>query len=205
MAIATRREGGLSSPPTPYTGRVSSLHRHESGRCRDLLRAITGVHPMASGFPQQPKSPPPDIARAALHLYQLYDVGDAIDLESARVTLTAPSARVRPVVSRGGSIDIPQLPLEVGMGDFDLTLAGAQMRGHLHARIYDLGIVAFRFVLSWSEARTWEQVTALLAEVQTYPSAVMALFDASLDLLRKTLAPAIERPNDEDAIRAEDY
>src|SRR5262245_998279 len=160
---------------------------------------------MAAVVSPQPETPPPEIAGAALHLYQLYDVGDAIDLEVARATLAAPSARVRPVVSRGGSIDIPQLPLEVGMGDFDLTLAGAQMRGHLHARIYDLGILAFRFILPLPESRTWEQVTELLGEVQTYPSTIMATFDASRDMLRKTLAPAIERPNDEDAIRAEDY
>src|SRR5262245_46220636 len=160
---------------------------------------------MASVASPQPATPPPEVTRAALHLYQLYDVGDAIDLEVARATLAAPSARVRPVVSRGGSIDIPQLPLEVSMGDFDLTLSGARMSGHLHTRIYDLGIVAFRLILPLPDSRTWEQITALLAEVQTYPGAVMATFEASRDMLRKTLAPAIARPNDGEAIRAEDY
>jgi hypothetical protein len=55
----------------------------------------------------------PTIERAALHLYQLYDVGNSLDLDQARERLAVPTARVRPVASRGGSIDIPQLPLEV--------------------------------------------------------------------------------------------
>src|SRR5262249_53779805 len=92
-----------------------------------------------------------------------------------------------------------------GIGDFDLTLAGAQMRGHLHARIYDLGILAFRFVLSLPEGRTWEEVAALLAELQPYPGSIMATFNASSDMLRSALMPAIERPNDDHAIRTEDY
>ncbi len=150
-----------------------------------------------------PTPPPPSIERAALHLYQLYDVSYAIDLEIARATLATPSARARPVVSRGGSIDIPQLPLEISMGDFDLALGGVTLHGHLQAHIYDLGILALRFLLPLTEAQTWEQVTELTAEVQTYPADVIATFAHALNVLRQTLAPAIERPND--VIRTEDY
>jgi hypothetical protein len=146
---------------------------------------------------------PPTIERAALHLYQLYDVSYAIDLEVARATLATPSARARPVVSRGGSIEIPQLPLEIGMGDFDLALGGATLHGHLQAHIYDLGILALRFLVPLTEPHTWEQATELLAEVQTYPSDVIATFDHGLQVLLRTLAPAMERPND--TVRREDY
>jgi hypothetical protein len=150
-----------------------------------------------------PASPPPPIERATLHLYQLYDVSYAIDLDAARTALATPAARARPVVSRGGSIDIPQLPLEISMGDFDLALGGATLRGHLHARIYDLGILALRFMLPLAEPHTWDEATALLAEVQTYPDDLVATFNHGQDVLRKTLAPAMERPND--TIRTEDY
>ncbi|MGZ6388031.1 MAG: hypothetical protein ACXWQZ_02075 [Ktedonobacterales bacterium] len=146
---------------------------------------------------------PPCIQRSTLHLYQLYDISDSIDLERARTTITAPSARVRPVVSRGASIDIPQLPLEISMGTVPLTLDDFPLTGHLHARIYDLGIVAFRLILPLPEPLEWEQAVTLLAEVQSYPPAVMDIFNHGLDELHATLAPAIERPNA--TFRLEDY
>src|SRR5512138_3042567 len=86
---------------------------------------------------------PPAILRGALHLYRLYDVGYAIALELARATLTTPATRARPVVSRGGSITIPELPLEIDLGECELALGGTRLRGRLHARVYDMGIVAF--------------------------------------------------------------
>lgn len=150
-----------------------------------------------------PATSPPAIQRGALHLYQLYDVAYAINLDAARDVLATPSARVRPVVSRGGSIDIPQLPLEISLGDFELALGAAQRRAHLHCRIYDLGILAFRFMLPLDGPQTWEQVTALMAEVQSDPAAILDAFNRGLDVLRRELAPAMERPND--TIRAEDY
>lgn len=146
---------------------------------------------------------PPAIRRAALHLYQLYDVAYSIDLERARATITTPSARVRPVVSRGGSIDIQQLPLEVGVGSFTLTLGDVSLVGDMHARIYDLGILAFRLALTLPDELSWEQAIELLAEVQSYPIAVMNAFNHSLDVVHAMLASAIDRPNA--LVRTEDY
>lgn len=151
---------------------------------------------------QRPDSPP-CIQRCALHLYQLYDISDSIDLDRARATIATPSARVRPVVSRGASIDIPQLPLEIGMGTVPLTLNDFPLTGHLHARIYDLGILAFRLILPLPEPLEWEQATMLISEVQSYPSSIMDVFNHGLDELHATLAPAIERQNP--TIRLEDY
>lgn len=150
-----------------------------------------------------PATPPPAILRGALHLYQLYDVAYTINLDVARDVLATPSARVRPVVSRGGNIDIPQLPLDISLGDFELALGGLHRRARLHCRIYDLGILAFRFMVPLDGPQTWEQVTALLAEVQSYPAAILDAFNRGLDVLRRELAPAMERPND--TVRTEDY
>ena len=145
----------------------------------------------------------PCIERAVLHLYQLYDISYSIDLERARATIATPSTRVRPVVSRGASIDIPQLPLEISMGTVRLTLGELPLTGQLHARIYDLGILAFRILIPLPEPLEWEQAVLLLAEVQSYPSAVMDVFNHGLDELHAKLTPAIERPNT--TIRLEDY
>lgn len=146
---------------------------------------------------------PPCIERAVLHLYQLYDISYSIDLERARATIATPSTRVRPVVSRGASIDIQQLPLEISMGSVPLTLGDFPLTGHLHARIYDLGILAFRIMIPLPEPLEWEQAVTLLAEVQSYPGSVMDVFNHGLDELHATLGPAIERPNA--TIRLEDY
>lgn len=145
----------------------------------------------------------PAIQRAALHLYQLYDLGYSIDLERARGCISTPSARVRPVKSRGASIEIAQLPLEIGMGTFPLTIAGVELRGHVHARIYDLGILAFRILYPLPEELNWPEVTDLIASVQSYPAPVMEVFNSSFELLRKTVGPAVVRPNPR--VRTEDY
>ncbi len=146
---------------------------------------------------------PPAIQVAALHLYQLYDVAYSIDLERARVTLATPSARVRPVVTRGASIDIAQLPLEISMGAVDVSLGGAAHNAVLYARIYDLGIIAFRLVLIFREQMSWETAVGILSEAQTYPLIVIEAFERGLELLRKTLEPAMVRPNE--IVRPEDY
>jgi len=140
---------------------------------------------------------------AALHLYQLYDIAYSIDLEQARATLATPSARVRPVVTRGASIDIAQLPLELSLGAIEVSLGGAAHNAVLYARIYDLGIIAFRLVLLFREEMSWETAITMLSETQPYPMVVTEAFERGLELLRKTLAPAIQRPNE--VVRTEDY
>jgi hypothetical protein len=149
---------------------------------------------------------PPAIEHGALHLYQLYDVGYSIDLERAHELLTTPSARVRPVVTRGGRIDIPQLPLDVSLGACNLTLADTVLPGQLNARIYDLGILAFRAMLPLPGPRTWCAVTDIMADVLSYPPEVAALFEGHLEALRATLEPSIERHyGPTEALRGEEY
>ena len=145
----------------------------------------------------------PAIERAALHLYQIYDISYGIDLEHARHTLLTPSARVRPVVSRGASIDIPQLPLEIQLSNFELALGDKHLRGRMQARIYDLGIVALRLVIALPAPLTWKEATDLLAGAQSLPAEITADFAQSLEGLQKRLAPALERPNK--TMRVEDY
>lgn len=146
---------------------------------------------------------PPRIQMASLHLYQLYDVAYSIDLDKARAMLATPSARVRPVVTRGASIDIAQLPLELSLGAIEVSLGGAAQNGVLYARIYDLGIIAFRLVILFRDEMSWEEAITKLSDTQPFPLVVSEAFEKGLDLLRKTLGPAMERPNA--VARLEDY
>jgi hypothetical protein len=146
---------------------------------------------------------PPAIERGAVHLYQLYDVSYSIDLDRARETLATPSARVRPVVSRGGNIEIPQLPLEVRLEDADLTIGARRYQTRLHARIYDLGILALRLSLSLPGNCLWDEVTELISDVQAAQERTLAIFEERLTGLRAALEPAIIRPNEH--VLTEDY
>ncbi|HEY7348299.1 MAG TPA: hypothetical protein VH599_08260 [Ktedonobacterales bacterium] len=145
----------------------------------------------------------PTITSAHLRLYQLYDISYSIDLEHARRFLLTPSARARPVVSRGARIDIPQLPLETRLNDYPVTLGGRQLLGHMQARVYDLGIVALSLVIALPMPLRWNEAIELLADAQAFPAQVAAIFAENLEGLRKRLEPAIERPNKN--VRGEDY
>ncbi len=171
---------------------------------------------MMDAAPQRPMSPPttpaggaaahgdpPAIEEAALHLYQLYDLGDSIDLERARAAVAAPSARMRPVVTRGASIDMPQLPLVVSLEGVALTLCGTSLHGRVEARIYDLGIVAFRLIVDLRGPLSWDRVAEVQAEVLGAPQRLADLLAPTLETFRRTIQPAVERPNK--TIRTEEY
>ncbi|HEY7355638.1 MAG TPA: hypothetical protein VH590_04195 [Ktedonobacterales bacterium] len=145
----------------------------------------------------------PAITSAHLRLYQLYDISYSIDLEHARQSLLTPSARARPVVSRGARIEIAQLPLEIRLNDYPVTLGGRALRGQMQARVYDLGIVALSLVIALPMPLLWNEAIELVAAAQAFPAEIAAAFAESLDGLRKRLEPAIERPNK--SVRSEDY
>lgn len=151
-----------------------------------------------------PASAPPEIERATLHLYQIYDAAFGIDLERALSLLKAPTSRVRPVVTRGGSIEIPQLPLELSLGDLTVTLAGMSLSALIHVRIYDLGILAFRMMVRLPDGISWDTAAELLGAVQTYPPEVLDVFQQHRDAFFTLLQPAMERPYGSPG-RAEDY
>src|SRR5690348_12820105 len=115
----------------------------------------------------------PSIERASLHVFQLHDVSDSIDLDQARTLLAAPSAHTRPVATRGASIEMPQLPLVVTMGHWTVELSGVSLAAQILARIYDLGILAVTIVLNVSTPLSWERATDLMAEVQARPRPLM--------------------------------
>src|SRR3954467_362430 len=83
---------------------------------------------------------PPAILSGTLTLYQLYDIGDAIDLDLAQACLAAPGAQRRaPVPARPpASIQTAQPPLRIALGPTSVALGGLAFAGRLRASIYDL-------------------------------------------------------------------
>lgn len=151
-----------------------------------------------------PASTTPEIEHATLQLYQLYDVAFGINLDRAETLLETPKSRVRPVVTRGGSIEIPHLPLEIHLGERALELAGIALTAHIHLRIYDLGILAFRMMIHLPDGVSWDNAAALLGAVQSYPPDVLENFRQQRDAFAGLLRPAMERPY-ASLERGEDY
>ena len=142
-----------------------------------------------------PASAPPEIERATLHLYQIYDTAFGFDLERARSLLKEPTSRVRPVVTRGGSIEIRQLPLELRLGDVTVELAGRPLSGYMYVRVYDLGILAFRMIIRLPDSISWDTAAELLGAAQSYPPSVVESFQRQCDVFTTMLQPAMEQPN----------
>ena len=150
-------------------------------------------------------SAPPKILAGSLTLYQLYDIGDAIDLDLAQALLAAPDARRRaPVPARQSeSIQIAQPPLRIEIGATSAGLAGLAATGKLRASIYDLGAVALALELPLHAPLEWPAVADLLAAAQAPSSALAGRFTVALDELEALIRPAIERP--ERSPLVEDY
>lgn len=149
-----------------------------------------------SDFPGPFPASPPDILAGTLTLYQLYDIGDAIDLDLAQVCMAEPTAQRRaPVPARQSeSIQIAQPPLRVAIGATATTLGDRPFVGTLRASIYDLGAVALALELPLAAPLGWDVVADLLAATQSLPAALVGRFVAALDELEALIRPAIARP-----------
>ncbi len=139
---------------------------------------------------------PPKIVRGTLTLYQLYDVGDSINLDLAQACLAEPTARRRsPVPARQSeSIQIAQPPLRIARGTTSAALGGLAFAGTLRASIYDLGAVALAIELPLPAPIGWDTVADLLAAAQSLPDALGGRFAVAIDELEALIRPAIDRP-----------
>lgn len=146
----------------------------------------------------------PLILRAELRLYQLYDLGDSIDLEHARAAVAEPSERMRPVTTRGGSIEIPNPPVVVRVEYEPIVLdGGVTVRGRVDARIYDLGILSLCLAIRLPAPCSWDDAFPILALGAAPTQPIVERFAAVLAQFGAALAPAIDKPNE--AVRGEDY
>jgi len=147
----------------------------------------------------------PAILSGTLTLYQLYDIGDAIDLDLAQACLAAPGARRRaPVPARQSeSIQIAQPPLRIELGATSAALGGLAFAGRLRASIYDLGAIALALELPLPGPIGWATVADLLGAAQALPPALVGRFTVGLDELTALIRPAVNRPERSPLI--EDY
>jgi len=158
---------------------------------RDLIvqTALSNVNALAAPSP-------PAILAGTLTLYQLYDIGDAINLDLAQACLAAPGAQRRvPVPARQSeSIQIAQPPLRIALGTTAAALGGLAFAGRLRASIYDLGAVALALELPLPGPICWEKVADLLGAAQSLSPALEGRFTVALNELTALIQPAVSRP-----------
>lgn len=139
---------------------------------------------------------PPDIQVGTLTIYQLYDIGDEIDLNLVPNCLPPMARRQLPVrVRQAESIQIAQPPVRVELAPVSLTLGSISLTGTLRTSIYNLGAVAIAMELSLPQPTSWATVADLLWAAQEPPEAMQNYFLTALDELERVLQPVVTRPN----------
>lgn len=148
---------------------------------------------------------PPDIEAGTLTIYQLYEIGDEIDLNLAQSCLAQTKAyrSTPPRVRQSESIQIAQPPLRVELGTLALALEGMSLNGKLRASIYDLGAVAIAAELSLPQLTSWATVADLLGDSLDPKEALLPRFLSALEELERILLGAIALPHR--AAIVEDY
>ena len=130
-------------------------------------------------------------------VYRLFDIGYAIELETA-VTLLAPTAPVAPARTRLARIEAQALqianpPVSVSLGGHDLRLAAGGHHAQLSARLFDFGVCSIQLELAAPGNVAWTDFVHFAREIQA-SSEVTDLLTRELDVLRQRIATAIERP-----------
>jgi len=98
---------------------------------------------------------------------------------------------------------MPQPPLVAALEAVTVTVGLLSLRGRLEARIYDLGIVAFRITLDLPAPLSWERASDIVADVLAAPQQIVDVLAPSLETLRRAIQSTIDRPNA--TIRTEEY
>ena len=148
---------------------------------------------------------PPDIEAGTLTIYQLYDIGDEIDLNLAQSCLAQPTAHrsTPPRVRQSESIQIAQPPVKIELGTVALNLHQLSLTGKLRASIYDLGAVAIAIELSLPQPTSWTTVADLLGDTKDPSEVLLPRFLTTLEELERILEGAITKPSR--AAIVEDY
>lgn len=147
----------------------------------------------------------PDIEAGTLTIYQLYEVGDEIDLNLAQNCLAELTTyrSTPPRVRQSESIQIAQPPVRIELGTVTLAVARMSLNGKLRASIYDLGAVAISIELCLPQPTSWITVADLLGDTKDPLEVLLPRFLTTLEELEQILHSAITKPNR--AAIVEDY
>ena len=137
------------------------------------------------------------VAEGTLHVYRLFDVGDALDLSRAEALLAAPSSRLRLEGAQSTTaLEIPRPPLHVALGSRVVPLAGGMRSAEASANLFDYGVVSILYRFPIPPGTDLADLVPLAEELSAQATlALDAAARAEAEELSRLLAPALERPH----------
>ncbi|MDB4879482.1 MAG: hypothetical protein JWL60_928 [Gemmatimonadetes bacterium] len=141
--------------------------------------------------PIDPSAAP--FVEGAAVVYQLHDIGYAIDLDRIDGLFTeAMSGRTRPARVEAQALQIANPPVAVARGERALRVDGVDLTAQLSARLFDFGVCSLQLEVGTASELSWSDFVRF-ARALDRSVEVNELFRRELDVLRARAAPAIER------------
>jgi hypothetical protein len=137
----------------------------------------------------------PDLrVRGSATAYRVFDIGYAIALDRVAGLLAGtPASRSRPGRSEAQTIEIPNPPLVVPLGNRTCRLEGRESQGAVSARLFHFGSCSMRMTVSQPTDVSWAEFTALGTAVSASKD-IESVLDAELHALVDRIRDGIERP-----------
>jgi hypothetical protein len=137
------------------------------------------------------------VAEGSVHVYRLFDLGDAVDLSRAEELLAAPRSRRRLETAQGmTALEIPRPPLQVSLGARDLPLASGPRQGDASARLFDYGVASILYKVPIPPGADLADLVPLAEELVAQPTPELdAAARAEAGELGRAIAPAVENPH----------
>ncbi len=139
---------------------------------------------------------------AAVHVYRLFDVADAVDLAAAEAFVKAPTSRLRLEGSHvSTALEIPSPPLHVALGARTLQLASGARACEAMAHVFDYGVVSIVYRIPVAPGTALADLVPFAEELLAAPTpAIDAAARAEAEDLSSALAGALERRHSWDGL-----
>jgi hypothetical protein len=137
------------------------------------------------------------VAEGRVHVYRLFDLGEAIDLSRAEQVLSAPRARLRLEAAQSmTALEIPHPPVQVALGKRTLPLASGPREAEASAHLFEFGVASIVYKLPIAPGTDLGELVPLAEELVGQPTpALDAAARAEADELGRAIAPALENPH----------
>ncbi len=141
------------------------------------------------------------VVDGTVHVYRLFDVGDAIDLAAAERAvegaMAAPKSRLRLEGAQSATaLELPRPPLQVALGPRELPIGASVRSARASAHVFDYGVVSILYKLPIAPGTALEALVPLAEElvVEPTPALDQAARREAEDLSR-ALGAALEHPH----------
>jgi hypothetical protein len=132
-----------------------------------------------------------------VHVFRLFDLADACDLQQAERLLSAPRTRFRLEGAQSSTaLEIPRPPLQVALGRRTLPLASGPRDADASVRLFDYGVASILYRVAIAPGTPLDALVPLAEELVAQPTPDLdAAARAEADEICRVVAPALERPH----------